>query len=194
MFLRERDINREISVTSCTRAEADKKFPAQSVPVAVQATQLPCPASLPVSSSVSYASLGRAPSKSAQECPQVQLESTVSSTPSAIDVMAANLSALTAIMSQISEQNRTIIKQNAEVIRLLKIPKLKQSSLTDSISRTPKTPKSTPSTSRTVLSSQEGSQERNQAKLPQSQLNWLALENAFYGMYGVSHVLGAVDI
>lgn len=88
----------------------------------------------------------------------------MSSTPSAIDVMAANLSALTAILSQISEQNRTIIKQNAEVIRLLKIPKLKQSSLTDSISRTPKKPKSTPPTSRTVLSAQEGSQERKQAK------------------------------
>lgn len=111
VFIHERDINREIVAASCTRSEAEKKLPAPTISV-VQAPRL----ALPVSNDLSYATMVSAPPKSAPESAPGTSKPTVISSPSPMDILAANLSALTAILAQISEQNKTIIEQNTQLL------------------------------------------------------------------------------
>lgn len=146
VFLREKEVNRVIADSGCSRQEAESKVPAPAVPTVVQPPQpanAPHPTPLQVSASTSYASAVYA----APVSQDTQSECALSQPAPAMDPLTANLTALTTILSQIVEQNKTIITQNAEVIRLLKLPTLKQSKLQLTPSRRPATPKVTPSSS-----------------------------------------------
>lgn len=149
VFIREKEVNREITETGCTRDLAEAKFP--PLPAAVPPPYVaPTPEPIPtlVTTNGSYADIASTISATHNDQPCL----TPQPLP-AIDALAANLCALTAILNQLLEQNKTIISQNAEVIRLLSAPKLKQSTLafTPVNPRGPATPRASQSTPRPVL-------------------------------------------
>lgn len=153
VFIRERDVNREIASTGCNRVAAEDKFPALPAPPSFQAPP-PARASAPtpVSLSNSFAAVARAVPSSAPTPQNIQSSHELHP-PSTMDVLAANLNALTAILNQLLEQNKAIISQNAGVNRLLSAPRLKQSTLafTPISPRGPVTPKAGQATPKPVL-------------------------------------------
>lgn len=139
-------MNRDITESGCTRVVAESKFPLHPAPPSY-VTPSPAPIPVLISRDNSYAAMARVASScepvshNTQPCPETKPSS-------AMDALAANLCAITAIMNQMVEQNRTIINQNAEIIRLLNAPKVKQSTLafTSIKSRGPATPRTSQST------------------------------------------------
>lgn len=153
VFLREKGINRLVAESACSRQEANAQLPAAEI------QQRPCPpAPAPVIPGCSYASVT---CSSVPVVPTNQPSSVPIPAPMLPDPMAAvfeSFAQLTMLLGKIAEQNAKLIQQNDEVIRLLKTPKLKQTTITPVRTRSkksPAAPKATTNTPTTTLRHEE---------------------------------------